>query len=241
MNTQSNPLFEAFPKSRPPLPDTIQKIYNEHYKVNRQGQTPASSIAQRLESWMHKKVAANKPSRVHSDSTTLEIGAGTLNHLHYEPPVSHYDIIEPMKELYENTASESLARNKFSDISEISGEYVYDRIISVAVLEHVLNLPELISASCTLLKKDGTFCCGISSEGGFLWGLAWRLSTGLEFRLKYNADYGALMRHEHVNNAMEIEGLLRFFFANVRVTTFGMGKHLSLYKYIECKEPIKQN
>ena len=60
MNTKSNPLFEAFPKSRPPLPETIQKIYNEHYKINRQGQTPSSSIAQRLESWMHKKVAANK-------------------------------------------------------------------------------------------------------------------------------------------------------------------------------------
>ena len=243
MNTQSNPLFEAFPKSRPPLPETIQKIYNEHYKINRQGQTPASSIAQRLESWMHKKVAANKQinNKAAPDYATLEIGAGTLNHLNYEPPSSNYDIIEPMKELYENTASESLARKKFSDILEISGKHLYDRIISVAVLEHVLNLPELISASCTLLKKDGTFCCGIPSEGGFLWGLAWRLSTRLEFRLKYNADYGALMRHEHVNNAMEIEGLLRVFFANVRVTTFGMGKHFSLYKYIECKEPIKQN
>ena len=92
--------------------------------------------------------------------------------MHYEPPSSNYDIIEPMKELYENTASESLVRKKFSDILEISGKHLYDRIISVAVLEHVLNLPELISASCTLLKKDGTFCCGIPSEGGFLWGLA---------------------------------------------------------------------
>ena len=60
MNTKPESLLAAFPKSRPALPEAIQKIYNEHYKVNRQGQTPASSIAQRLESWMHKKVAANK-------------------------------------------------------------------------------------------------------------------------------------------------------------------------------------
>ena len=119
-------LFEAFPKSRPPLPKEIQQIYEKHYKVNRQGETPASSIAQRLESWMHKKIAANNKIA----STTLEIGAGTLNHLHYEQPVSNYDIIEPMKELYEDSASKSLVRNQFSDISEIS--HIYDRIIFVA-------------------------------------------------------------------------------------------------------------
>ena len=44
-------------KTRPELPPDFQRIYNEHYKNNREGETTGASLSQKMESWMHKKVA----------------------------------------------------------------------------------------------------------------------------------------------------------------------------------------
>ncbi len=70
-----------------------------------------------------------------------------------------------------------------------------------------------------------------------MWTLGWSLTTGLEFRLRHGLDYGVLMRHEHVNRAEEIEDLMRALFRNVASKTFGVGKHLSLYQYLEARDP----
>ena len=48
-------LLERYPKVREPLPDAYQKIYEEHYLNNRNGQTVASFFSSKLEQWMHKK------------------------------------------------------------------------------------------------------------------------------------------------------------------------------------------
>ena len=93
--------------------------------------------------------------------------------------------------------------------------------------------------SIKLLKHDGVFACGIPSEGGFLWGLAWRLTTGLEFKIRTGQDYGKLMRYEHLNTAYEIELMLKNFFKEVKVERFGVGRHFSLYSYIECRIPLR--
>ena len=87
------------------------------------------------------------------------------------------------------------------------------------------------------MTDGGVLACGIPSEGGFLWGAAWRLSTGLEFRLRTGLDYSELMRYEHLNDADEIEHLLRYYFRDVKLCRFGFGKHFSLYTYIECRNP----
>jgi hypothetical protein len=76
----------------------------------------------------------------------------------------------------------------------------------------------------------------VPSEGTILWGLGWRFTTGLEFRFKYGLDYGVLMRHEHVNTAAEIEGVLRVFFMNVRRSVLGLSAGLSYYQFCECTE-----
>jgi len=230
-------LLSSFPKKRPYLNERIKDIYESQYKANRDGSSPATSLAQRLERWMHHRVAESGKVNRSEDSETLELGAGTLNHLPYENSLSNYDIVEPMSFLFQNNDSLSSIRDNYADISDISGANKYDRIISIAVLEHITNLPHVIFDSIKLLKKDGIFSCGIPSEGGFLWGLAWRLSTGLEFRFRYGLDYGELMRYEHVNNMNEIECLLKYCFEEVTIKRFGFGKHLSLYTYLECRKP----
>ena len=68
-------VLNRFPKKRPRLPHAVETIFNEFYSKNR-----SSSISQTLESWLHKSIKG----RHEANKKTLEIGAGTLNHLNYE-------------------------------------------------------------------------------------------------------------------------------------------------------------
>jgi len=230
-------MFDKFPKTRPPLPKEIQNIYSAHYKSNREGQTTASSLAQRMKSWLHKQVAKDVAKHKESKRATLELGAGTLNQLQYEPGVQTYDIVEPFVNLYKGSPLLARVRNVYSDISEVLTGCRYDRITSIATLEHVCNLPEVVAKSGLLLTENGTFRASIPSEGTLLWTLGWKLTTGLEFKLKYGLDYGLLMKHEHVNTAREIEEVLEYFFEEVECRVFGLAKSISLYRYYECRNP----
>ena len=49
-----------FPKKRIALSDEYLRIYEEYYKSNRGDQGFANRIAQKMESWMHKKVFKKK-------------------------------------------------------------------------------------------------------------------------------------------------------------------------------------
>ena len=235
--TYAERCLSKFPKARQSLPPEIARIYVAHYKQNRAGGTPATSLSQKMESWLHRQVAADVRFDP-SNKTTLEIGAGTLNQLLHEPHVGPYDIVEPFGELYKGSGLLSRIRNMYTDIREISQHEQYDRITSIATFEHVCNLPELIARSGLLLKREGAFRVAIPSEGTFLWTLGWKLTTGREFRIKYGLDYGLLIKHEHVNSAEEIENLLRYFFQEVRGKVFGLSRRFSLYQFYACTSPV---
>jgi SAM-dependent methyltransferase len=227
-------MFENYPKKRIELPGAFQKIYSEHYKKNRDGATTASSLAQKMEVWLHKKVAADVIKN--PNKSTLEIGAGTLNQLKYEQ-TKPYDIIEPFKELYSGSSLIKDVRNIFSDIDEIDLSNKYDRIISIATFEHITDLPKVVAKTCLLLNDNGSLRISIPNEGHFLWTLGWKATTGLEFKIKYGLDYGILMKYEHVNNADEIEEVLKYFYKSTSCSFFGISKNISLYRYYECTEP----
>jgi SAM-dependent methyltransferase len=229
-------MLNNFPKVRPSLPEEFTRIYAAHYKENRGGHTPAASLSQRMEAWLHKRVARDVRLD-QSYKTTLEIGAGTLNQLSYEPEVGPYDIVEPFRDLYDGSRLLSRIRAIYSDIGEIPEHQQYDRITSIATFEHICNLPEVIARAGRLLKPKGVLRVSIPSEGTGLWTLGWKLTTGLEFRIRYGLDYGLLMRHEHVNTAREIEDLLRYFFKNINEAVFGLSKNFSLYQFYECACP----
>jgi hypothetical protein len=227
-------MFENYPKTRPSLTPEFQQIYNEHYKNNREGETTGSSLAQRMESWMHKKVAKDVKKNIHK--STLEIGAGTLNQLKYEK-TEPYDIIEPFTELYINSPYKKQIRHFYKDIAEIDTAAKYDRITSIATFEHILDLPKVVATSVLLLNKNGVLRVAIPNEGTILWKLGWKLTTGLEFKLKYGLDYRILMKYEHVNTADEIEKVLYHFFKKHTCSCFGLGKKLAFYRFYECSEP----
>ena len=230
-------MFDAFPKTRPPLPQEYQEIYAAHYRENREGGSVASSVSTRLEAWLHKRVAEDVATSTRQDVATLELGAGTLNQLDHEPVVGPYDVVEPFEELYRGSPKLARVRATYADIAEIPADTRYDRVTSVAVLEHVLDLPAVVASSGLLLNDGGVFRAGVPSEGTLLWTLGWRLTTGLEFRFKHGLDYSLLMRHEHVNSAAEMDEVLRFFFVDVRCRVFGLCKALSFYRYYEAHQP----
>lgn len=227
-------VFDNFPKRRIALSEKYQQIYTEHYKNNREGKTTASSLSQKMEGWLHRKVAADVLDD--HNKSTLEIGAGTLNQLYYEN-TQPYDIIEPFKELYHNSPLLRKVNHIYDDIDQISPGIQYDRITSVATFEHILNLPHVVAKTCFLLKDSGSLRVAIPNEGTFLWKLGWKLTTGLEFRLKYGLDYGKLMQYEHVNTANEIEEVLRCFYNKIDASYFGLNKKVAFYRYYECRQP----
>jgi SAM-dependent methyltransferase len=230
----SSKRFKQFPKTRPALPAEFEAIYEQSYKTNREGNSAATGLAQRMEAWMHRKVAEDLTSK---PQITLEIGAGTLNHLAYEPHNLNYDIIEPFSYLYEGSKNLRRVRRIFSDIADVPLISRYDRIISIATFEHICDLPQVIAKAGGLLSPDGHLRVAIPSEGTILWSLGWHLTTGLEFRWKHNLDYAVLMQHEHVNTASEIEEVLCYFFDQVEDSVLGITKSLSFYQFYDCTRP----
>jgi len=229
-------MFEAFPKTRPELPPEYRQAHRANYLDNRRGASPASALSLRFEKWMHRQVARDV-SAESAGPPTLEIGAGTLNHLRFEPPRGRYDIVEPFAELYEAADGIERVHTVYRDISEVPLDPRYERIISIATFEHVCALPDVVARCGLLLAAGGCLRVAVPSEGTLLWGLGWRCLTGLEFKLRHGLDYGVLMRHEHVNTAREIEEVLRHFFASTRCRTLGPCRALSIYQFFKCEVP----
>jgi len=229
-------LLARFPKTRPPLPPKLAAIYTQQYLENRSGETPAASLSQKLEAWLHRQVAADVRGAA-DPGATLELGAGTLNQLAYEPAGGAYDIVEPFEALFAGSPLIGGVRKTYADIREVPAERAYARVTSVASLEHICDLPFVLARSAQLLAPGGALRAAIPSEGGFLWAIGWMFTTGLEFRLRHGLDYGQLMVHEHVNEAREIETLVRALFEEVEVKSFGIGRQFSLYRFIVARKP----
>jgi len=229
-------ILENFPKKRAELPPEYLSIYETHYKKNRQGATTMTSLSMKLERWLHIKVAEDVQEERNSNLATLEIGAGMLNQLPFEPKVLKYDIVEPFETLFSGSADLARVRNIYPDIAVIPDGTTYDRITSVAAFEHILNLPEVVARAVTLLKSSGTLRAAIPNEGTILWKIGTYI-TGYEFQRLYNLNYQALMRYEHVNTADEIEAVLKYFFRTTSASVFGISKRFAFYRFIRCTGP----
>ena len=89
-------LLKQYPKRRPSLSKKLKKLFDKHYLDNRQ-----NILSQMSEGWLHRNIK----SSVIKNSRTLEVGAGTLNHLKYEyNKDTIYDIIEPKKFLFKDSS-----------------------------------------------------------------------------------------------------------------------------------------
>jgi hypothetical protein len=228
-------MLEQFPKDRIELPEDYSRIYNEHYLKNRNGHYKSTSLSVKVEGWMHRKVAAD----THNNNklcSTLEIGAGTLNQLKYEKESKPYDIVEPFRELFENTEEIRQIRTVYNDIGEIDRILKYDRITSIAVFEHIMDLPVVVARGVLLLRADGCMRTAIPNEGTIIWKMGLKIPA-YEFNRTYGLDYKVLMKYEHVNTADEIEEVIRHFFRKVKCSVLGVSRGLALLRFLEATEP----
>jgi hypothetical protein len=224
-------ILKTYPRKRPILPQEYCRIFKEEYLNNRYGESNLGKVVRHLESWMHKCVSSQ------SKCVLLELGAGTLNHIKYEETLSIYDIVEPSTYLLNQKMLHRI-RTRYKSIAEIPLSPAYDRIISIAVLEHMLDLPTELARAGLLLKNGGIFQAGIPNEGSIIWRSAWGLTTALAFRMRTGLDYGKIMKHEHVNTAGEIIALTKHFFKTCRVKYFPLPfSALALYVHIEATNP----
>ena len=224
-------ILRRFPKKRKRLPTAYQEIYASHYSSNRAGSSTASKNAQKLEKWMHKKVAALSSPELRC----LELGAGNLNQLPYEKPPTTYDIVEPFDDLYAASPNLKRINTIYKSIEEIEKHKKYDRILSVAVLEHIEDLPKFIAKAAFHMKDKAVFQAAIPNEGTVLWKMG-TLYTGREFKKKYGLDYQLLMQYEHLNTAKEIHHILHYFFKDIKIKLLGLSKSIAFYRYYECRE-----
>lgn len=238
MSVTIEKLLNSYPRQHPPLSDENRRLYEREYKGNRTGNNLFYALSQWCEGWMHRTIAERAVGRYSSDYKLLEIGAGTLNHVPYErgenrPAV--FDVIEPLDFMVQDSPHIKQISKLYRDLHEVPAENRYQRIISIAVLEHLEELPYLVAKSALLLTPDGLYQHGIPSEGALLWGTSWRLTTGLSYWLRTGQRYGNLMRHEHVNEAPEIVAVVRYFFDTVELSRFPLPLfHGSVYTYLQA-------
>jgi hypothetical protein len=225
-------LLKRFPKSRPPLPEPHRQRYVSDYRRNRQGLSGIPRFVASLEAWMHKSIAGVVGEKV------LELGAGTLNHLSFESSSGRYDVIEPFHELWADSPERAKVHHFYDDIRDVPPDERYDKIISIAVLEHLTELPDVVAHCAQHLAAGGAFAAGFPSEGGLAWYSAWRFGTGTAYRLRTGLSYAPLMRHEHVNDAREIESVVRQFFRTVDRCRFPLPLfQASLYTVLTARDP----
>ncbi len=216
------------------LPPRYQKIYKEFYLDYSNANNFFRKLSLLIERWYHLQAYADHPIAY----SILEIGAGNLNHVKFEKSFKFYDVVEP-KEFLLNSAEDkykSLIRNRYKDISEIPKNISYDKIIAIAVIEHIEDLNFLLNTVSKHLNSDGSFLIEIPAEGEFLWWLGWRLTTGIGFWLKYKLDYGIILRYEHINNVEKIFEEINKYFLIEKVKSFPFKfKNGRLYIHIKCR------
>ena len=239
-------IFREFPKTNSVLLKEYQDRLFEEGIISRHGKTFMTILSQKLESWLHYKIAKNTTSQ----ADILELGAGTLNHIPWQKPYKTYDIVEPQEHLYKDSPYLDKINFIYESAYDINNTHSYDNIISIAVLEHILDLPMLVAYNALLLRENGKLLASIPSQGSLAWLISYNLTTGLSYYLRNKLNYNVIMKHFHVNTCKEIESVIKYFFDDVKVSRFPLPvMNMSVYTFIKackpniyrCNEYIKLN
>ena len=139
---------------------------------------------------------------------TLEIGAGTGEHLCYETHArQEYYALELRPELAD------ILRSRFPEVRIILGDCqqridvpdgFFDRVLAVHLLEHLNDLPRALDEVARVLRPGGLFSVVIPCEGGTLYRIGRQFSSKRHFEKRYSMSYEWMISYEHVNRADEI-------------------------------------
>jgi ubiquinone/menaquinone biosynthesis C-methylase UbiE len=178
-----------------------------------------------VDEFNHKYVVKNAPSEF---IYTLEIGAGTGEHLKYEVlndvQKKNYHAVD----IRENMIDE--LRGQFPFINAVVGDCQermffddnhFDRVLAIHVLEHLPNLPAAVKEMHRLCnKKKGVLSIVIPCEGSLAYSLARKISAQRIFEKRYNQSYKWFIEREHINLPNEIFEELAPYFSLIKSTYF---------------------
>ena len=145
-------------------------------------------------------------------TTTLEIGAGLGEHLHYERLTPEQEQNYHCNEYRENMAAE--IRRRYPNVQTFVGDCqqrldfadgFIDRYIAVHVLEHLPNLPAAIREAYRLLNKQtGRMLVVIPTEGSLAYSLARKISAERVWNKRFGRGYEEFYKREHINLPHEV-------------------------------------
>lgn len=203
-----------WPKTLPPLTEEQKRVNDDFMKRWHEVLPNRYGIIERFNHAFPVKLS--RPGF----KTTLEIGAGLGEHLHYEKLTAEQEAHYYALELRENMAAK--IREAFPRVQAIVGDCQarlefpdghFDRYIAVHVLEHLPNLPACIREAYRLLHKGrGQLLVVIPCEGSPAYTLARRISAQRLFEKTYGMSYDVFIKREHINVPREILAELHPYF-----------------------------
>jgi SAM-dependent methyltransferase len=204
-----------WPKTFPALTDEQKRISDEFMKVWHQTLPNRYGIVERFNH--NFPVKHSRPGF----RTTIEIGAGLGEHLHYEHLTPEQEQNYYAVELRENMAAE--IRRAFPRVHAITGDCqarldfpdgFFDRYIAVHVMEHLPNLPACIREAYRLVNKErGQLLVVIPCEGSPAYTLARKISAERVYNRHFTGGYKWLISREHINLPHEILAELAPYFS----------------------------
>jgi len=159
---------------------------------------------------------------------TLEIGAGTGEHLHYESlsdiQLKNYHAVEIRKNILQQLQHNHPSINTLPvDCQQhlpFADDYI-DRVLAIHILEHLPNLPAAIKEIYrSLNKKTGFLSVVIPCEGGMAYQCCRKISAERLFKKRYKMSYDWFINREHINQPTEIIQELLPYFSLIDKTFF---------------------
>jgi SAM-dependent methyltransferase len=212
--------MNKWPKVLPPLTveqQTISNDFVEHW-LSVLGNGSRQSFKW-LENFNQTYVIKKTPNN-NCFITTLEIGAGNGEHLHYETLSPEQKTNYVALDLRANMVQQIKINFPYIQSLEADCQETlpfadghFDRILAIHVLEHLPNLPAAIKEAHRLCNKtNGYLSVVIPCEGGLAYSLARKLSAQKIFERRYQQSYDWFIKREHINLPNEIiEELTQYF------------------------------
>lgn len=211
-----------WPKCLPILSIEQEKISNDYVKYWHEVLPSKYNLVDRFNHQYVVRAAARQFNK------TLEIGAGTGEHLQYEKLTQRQKEQYVAVDIRENMVAEF--KRRYPEIRVFIGDcqkYMpwdddsFDRILAIHVLEHLPNLPAAVTELHRLCdKKNGFLSIVIPCEGSLSYTIARRISAQRIFEKRYKQPYRWFIEREHINRPEEIFQELTPYFNLVHSSYF---------------------
>lgn len=220
---EKNPISRGkWPKTFPSLSPEQQAISDDFMKYWHEVLPRRYGIVDEFNHRYPVKIAPSNFLR------TLEIGAGTGEHLIYEKLTGEQEDNYVAVDIRKNMID--VLTSRFPRVQAIVGDCqkrldfedgYFDRILAIHVLEHLPNLPKAVQELHRLCDKShGILSIVIPCEGSAAYSLARKISAQRIFEKRYKQSYRWLIEREHINVPEEIFEELSPYFKKVSSTYF---------------------